>query len=45
MAQAQVGNIVRVHYTGRLADGTTFDTSVERKPLSYSGRRGAHFGL
>jgi len=33
MAQAQVGNLVRVHYTGRLADGTTFDTSMEREPL------------
>src|SRR6059036_3062152 len=36
MAQAQVGNLVRVHYTGRLADGTTFDTSIEREPLEFT---------
>ena len=36
MVQAQVGNLVRVHYTGRLADGTTFDTSVERDPLEFT---------
>ncbi len=28
MPQAQQGNQVKVHYTGRLADGTTFDTSL-----------------
>ena len=36
MTQAQVGDMVKVHYTGRLTDGTTFDTSVERDPLEFT---------
>ena len=36
MAQAQVGDMVKAHYTGRLADGTTFDTSMEREPLEFT---------
>ena len=27
MAKAKVGDTVKVHYTGRLEDGTEFDTS------------------
>ncbi len=36
MAQAKEGDIVRVHYTGRLEDGTVFDTSDERSPLEFT---------
>jgi len=33
MAQAKKGNKVKVKYTGRLFDGTVFDTSEGRAPL------------
>jgi peptidylprolyl isomerase len=29
------GNVVSVHYTGKLTDGTTFDTSQGRDPLTF----------
>ncbi|GJL82184.1 MAG: peptidyl-prolyl cis-trans isomerase [marine bacterium B5-7] len=35
MSQAKSGDTVRVHYTGKLDDGTQFDTSVERDPLKF----------
>jgi peptidylprolyl isomerase len=40
MTQAQVGDMVKVHYTGRLTDGTTFDTSLERDPLEFTLGKG-----
>jgi peptidylprolyl isomerase len=34
------GDRVRVHYTGRLPDGTVFDTSEGREPLEFTLGRG-----
>ncbi len=36
MAKAKVGDTVKVHYTGRLEDGTEFDTSSGREPLEFT---------
>jgi FKBP-type peptidyl-prolyl cis-trans isomerase 2 len=35
MAQVKNGDTVRVHYHGRLTDGTTFDSSEGRSPLEF----------
>ncbi|MEZ4425197.1 MAG: peptidylprolyl isomerase [Gemmatimonadota bacterium] len=35
MAQAKKGDVVHVHYTGRLQDGTVFDSSQQRDPLQF----------
>ncbi len=36
MAKAESGNVVKVHYTGRLDDGTEFDSSSGRDPLEFT---------
>ncbi|MCL6260396.1 peptidylprolyl isomerase [Aquiflexum sp. TKW24L] len=35
MSVAIKGNAVKVHYTGRLTDGTVFDSSSNREPLGF----------
>lgn len=35
MKKVQEGDEIRVHYTGKLEDGTVFDTSKEREPLQF----------
>jgi peptidylprolyl isomerase len=35
MPQVQQGDTVKVHYHGRLTDGTIFDSSEGRQPLEF----------
>ena len=36
MAQVKIGSEVKVHYTGKLENGTEFDTSRNRDPLQFT---------
>ena len=35
MTKAKIGDTVRVHYTGKLTDGSEFDSSAGREPLEF----------
>jgi peptidylprolyl isomerase len=36
MQQAKEGNVVKVHYTGKLTSGELFDSSTDREPLEFT---------
>ncbi len=36
LAKIKEGDTVKVHYTGKITDGTVFDTSKEREPLEFT---------
>ncbi len=36
MSEAKHGDTVKVHYTGKLENGTVFDTSINRHPLQFT---------
>jgi len=36
MSKAKNGDTVKIHYTGRLKDGTVFDSSLDREPLQFT---------
>ena len=40
MAQVEDGDTVMVHYTGKLGDGTVFDTTANRDPLQFTIGKG-----
>jgi len=36
MSEAKTGDTVRIHYTGKLTDGSEFDSSAGRDPLEFT---------
>ena len=40
MTQVKEGDVIRVHYTGKLKDGTVFDSSRDGDPLKFQVGKG-----
>ncbi len=40
MSQVKQNDTVKVHYTGKLADGQVFDSSLEREPIEFTMGQG-----
>jgi len=40
MTQVKQGDTIKVHYSGKLSDGTVFDSSVEGEPLEFTVGQG-----
>lgn len=40
MSQVKQNDTVRVHYTGKLADGQVFDSSLEKEPIEFTMGQG-----
>ena len=40
MVQAKPGDTVKIHYIGKLDDGTVFDSSANREPLEFTLNEG-----
>ncbi len=40
MSQAKEGSTVQVNYTGKLSDGTVFDSSYDRSPIQFTVGKG-----
>ncbi|MBD3170251.1 MAG: peptidylprolyl isomerase [candidate division Zixibacteria bacterium] len=41
MSTAKDGSVVKVHYTGKLDDGSVFDSSKDREPLEFTLGQGS----
>ena len=40
MAQVKQGDTIKVNYTGKLSDGTIFDSSIGRHPMQFTVGKG-----